>query len=453
MRKKINRLLLLLPIAVLAMCSSCKKELIVEEGHDLADWTNATHSNKVSGNYDVVFNQNKVHRLDIVIDESDWEKMEEDLPEVASGGGMGGSFSDQTPVTVPCQVFYNGTQWYQVGIRYKGNSTLNGPYRQGNGKLPLRMDFDYFEDTYPEINNQRFYGFKELSFANNYNDASLVREKVASDIFREAGVAAPQTAFYRIYVDYGEGAKYFGLYTLVEVVFDQMLESQFGSESGNCYKPDGDAATFASGTWNTEELEKKTNETSDWSDLESLYNVLNSSTRSSDPEAWKDDLEAVLDVDYFLKWLAVNTTIQNWDTYGRMTHNYYLYNDPANGKIKWIPWDNNEAFMNGKQGGALDFTFSGVGNGWPLISYLIAQEEYKNIFDGHVRSFLDNVYTTSNVNDKFSTAHGLISEYVIGSEGEESGYTFVNTSSFNSGLSTLQSHTSSRIAAAEAYLD
>lgn len=442
-------------IALIAALSSCKKEMVIGEGQGLADWTTATHSDNADPDYSVVFGQDKVHRLDIVVDEDDWETMQDDVASIvgSGGGGPGGGFSDETPVSVPAQVYYNGRQWYNVGFRFKGNSTLNGPYRAGNGKLPLRMDFDHFEDTYPEINDQRFYGFKELSFANNYNDNSLVREKVAADIFREGGIAAPQTAFYRIYIDHGDGAQYFGLYTLVEVVFDKMLETQFGSGAGNCYKPDGDAATFAQGSFNIDELEKKTNELSaDWSDVESLYNIINSSTRTSDVEAWKTDLEGVLDVSQFLKWLAINTTIQNWDTYGRMTHNYYLYNDPTSGKLKWIPWDNNEAFQEGKMGGSLPLDFSGVGSDWPLINYIIAVDEYKAIYDQHLNDFLANVYTTSNINTKFSSAHSLIQPYVTGTEGEESGYGFVTSSSFSSALSTLQSHTSTRISAVQSYL-
>ena len=39
-------------------------------------------------------------------------------------------------------------------------------------KLPFKLDFDEFEDTYPEIDDQRFYGFKQLSFSSNCSDPS-----------------------------------------------------------------------------------------------------------------------------------------------------------------------------------------------------------------------------------------------------------------------------------------
>ena len=84
-------------------------------------------------------------------------------------------------------------------------------------KLPFRFDIDEFEDLYPEIDNQRFFGFKELSMSNGLNDNSLFRDRVVPEIFRRAGVPAPRTASYRLYVDYGEGPVYFGLYTLIEV--------------------------------------------------------------------------------------------------------------------------------------------------------------------------------------------------------------------------------------------
>ena len=88
----------------------------------------------------------------------------------------------------------------------------------------------------------------------------------------------------------------------------------------------------------------KTNEDiADYSDVLAFYNILHSSIRNSYVEQWKSNLESVFDVDHFMKWLATNTVIQNWDSYGIIGHNYYLYNDPYTNKIVWIPWDNNEA--------------------------------------------------------------------------------------------------------------
>jgi len=346
--KKVNKyfwVLFFMAVAVIA----CKKEKFIPNGSGLNDWTTATHSNQAEPNYDMVFNSSKVNRIDIVLTSQEWADMQTDLVDVLSKSGGGGSFSTQTPKYFACDLYFNGKQWYNVGIRYKGNSSLQSTYQSRNAKLPFRLKFDEFEDDYPEISNQRFFGFKELSLGNNYNDKSLMREKTAADLFRNFGVPAVHTAFYEIYVDRGNGAEYFGVYTMTEIVFDTFLKDYFGSESGNCYKPEGDGATFSTTGFNLADFELKTNElTANKSDIQAMYDRLQSSNRTSNPSQWKKDLEAVFDVDGYLKYLAVNNTIQNWDTYGLMTHNYYLYNDPKDGLLKWIVWDNNEAFSSGK---------------------------------------------------------------------------------------------------------
>ena len=250
-----NSVILVLMALSLTGASSCYKEVleITEEdggnnveGEGLADWTTETHSNDVDPDYDIVFATDKVQRLDIVIEASEWSSMQSNLASIQSSGGGGpGSFPTESPDYFKCQVYHNDKQWYDVGIRYKGNSSLSSAYRAGNGKKPLRLEFDEFEDDIPEINNQRFYGFKELSLSSNYDDGSLMREKVANDLYRDFGVPAPHAAYYEIYIDHGDGPIYFGLYTIVEVVFNTMLTKSFGSESGNCYKPDGDGAAWA----------------------------------------------------------------------------------------------------------------------------------------------------------------------------------------------------------------
>ncbi|MES2340275.1 MAG: CotH kinase family protein, partial [Pseudomonadota bacterium] len=45
-------------------------------------------------------------------------------------------------------------------------------------------------------------------------------------ILRMAGVPAAQTAFYRVFIDFGAGLKYCGVYTMVEVIDDTMVKDQ-----------------------------------------------------------------------------------------------------------------------------------------------------------------------------------------------------------------------------------
>ncbi len=444
-------------IAIVLLSVSCRNDNLVEDQEaeelnestelEIPDWTEQTHSENVAPDYDLVFKQDEVLRFDLTISEDDWQKMNDDLAQnIGSGGGRPGDpggMSSFDPVWVSGSFFFNDKEWYKVGIRFKGNSSLQSTYRSGKSKFSFKIDFDQFEDDYPSIKNQRFYGFKQLNLKNNYEDRSMMREKVASDLFLDFGLVSPQTSFCEVYVDFGSGLQYFGVYTLVEEVDDTVLESQFGDESGNLYKPDGTAASFANGTFNESEMEKKNNEElDDYSDVYGLYTVLNSSDRTSNTEQWKTNLENILDVDVFLKWLAANIVMQNWDTYGKMTHNYYLYNNPADGLLCWIPWDNNEALQDGKQGGALSISLHEVGSNWPLISYLVDVPEYKQKYEEYLQKFVDEVFIPENMTQLYSSYYDLIKDYAYA---EESGYTFLNSDSdFDLAVSQLKTHVQNR---------
>ncbi|MCG1035476.1 CotH kinase family protein [Polaribacter sargassicola] len=423
---------------------------------EATDWTEATHSNDVEPDFDEVFEDNTVKRLDFVITEERWQTMLDDMTSLYGSFGTGrGSFSDDDddPIFVPGEVYYEGKQWYRVGLRFKGNSSLASSWSNGILKLSFKLDFDEFEDDYPQIKNQRFYGFKKFSLKNNYNDDSMLREKVATDVFKNYGLAASNTAFYTLYVDHGDGPEYFGLYTLVEEVDDTVIDTQFSSGDGNLYKPDGDAASFASGTYDEDELVKKNNEDeADFSDVASLYDIINDGSRTSDPETWRANLDAVFDTEVFLKYLAVNTVIQNWDTYGRMTHNYYLYNSPETGKLTWIPWDNNEALQTGNQQGALPLNFSGLSSSsWPLIGYMYQDDVYKEKYDTYVKEVIEGPFNETTMQALYTSYQTLVEEYATS---EVSGYTFLNSSSsFYSAISTLKSHVTSRTTAVNNYLD
>jgi len=426
---------------------------------EATDWTTETHSKDADPNFDEIFEDNAVKRLDIVITEARWQNMLDNMTETygtfGSGGGQGGGLTDtdENPIFVPAEVFYNGMQWYRVGVRFKGNSSLQTSWQNGILKLSFKLDFDEFEDDYPQIDNQRFYGFKKLSLKNNFDDKSMLREKVATDVFRNAGLVASHTAFYTVYVDHGDGPKYFGVYTMVEEVDDTVLDEQFSDDDGNLYKPDGDAASFAAGTYDEDEYVKKTNEDeADFSDVAGLLAILNDATRTTDPTTWRTNLEAVLDTDVFLKYLAVNTVIQNWDTYGNMTHNYFLYNNPDTSKLTWIPWDNNESLQQGKMGGSIPLDFSGLNAAqWPLIGYLYQDSVYKTQYDSYVQDVVDGAFNVGAIQAQYATYAALIEPYATS---EIAGYSFLNNSSeFQMAVNELNSHVVSRANAVSDYLD
>jgi spore coat protein CotH len=365
----------------------------------------------------------------------------------------GGGFSDTEPSFVPVNVEYNGLTWWNVGMRFKGNSTLMDAWRSGGKKLPFRLDFDEFEDTFEEIDDQRFYGFKKLTFSSGAKDDSLIREKLGGELFRDAGVKVARSSFYRIYLDVGDGngQVYAGLYTMVEDLSDDFLKSQFEDDNGNLYKPDGNGADWQS--FIEDGFIKKSNEEdADWTDIQNAIDALHAS--QNDAEAWRTDLERHFNVDQYLKLLAVNQSIENWDTYGLMTHNYYLYADPSdNGRLLWLPWDLNEC-LQPSRGGGMSVLLSEVSDQWPVIRYLMDDPVYAAQYYEELATFLDGAFAIDKVENRMQVLHDLVAPFVSGENGEAYPYTNLsNTSAFETSLTqgnyALKNHLQDRHEAVE----
>jgi spore coat protein H len=443
---------LLIILFFAALLSGCKKYYV--NGVDLKtpDWTEATHSNSVAPDYAVVFEEGKVNRFDIVISSADWTSMQNDLRANVQPGNPPPPVSDTwQPLYVPCSFRFNGKEWYKVGIRYKDNSSLKYCINTGIKKYSFKLNFDHFEDQFTPIKNQRFYGFKELSLGNNFSDPSMMREKTSVDLFRQFGVIVSHAVFCEVWVDYGLGAKYFGLYTLEEEVDDSVIKTKFAT-GGNLYKPDGIAATFALGTFSNEQFYKKTNLVpEDYSDIRSLYNIINSESRIVNYGSWKNALEDILDVPQFLKWLASNTVIQDWDTYGLEHHNYYLYNNPSSGKLTWIPWDNSASFLPGSdKKTALSLSLDEVTEGWPLIRYLMDDADYKANYRSCLSAFVQNPFTVASVSAMVDSQVDLIRQYATK---EIQGFTFLSSpTDFENGVSYIKQHVQTRVDAVTLFL-
>ena len=287
-------------------------------------------------------------------------------------------------------------------------------------KLPFRLHFDKFEDDYPEIDNQRFHGFQELKLSNTYLDGSLIRDKLMSDTLRDAGLPAAKGGFVEVWVDSGDGSEFWGLYNIFEDPAGEMLDSWFGDDSGNLYKADGDAATLADANLaNLQAAFEADGDGADHSDVQALVEIL--ADRSMDAATWRAALEARMDVEDFLSWLALDALIGNWDNYGQMTHNYYLYGDPAQeGRLVWVAWDFNESWRHDGTRPALSVSRDEVGSGWPLIRRLLDDPNYAARYDALLAEHMATSLDVDTVRARMAAYHALVAPYA---EAEAAPYT------------------------------
>jgi spore coat protein H len=376
----------------------------------------------------------------------------------AAGGGPGGaggaggvSLTSRDPNYFEAMVTLAGETFEHVGLRYKGNSSLTSSWSAGNRKMPFRLDLDQFADEHPEVDGLDIDGHEELSFGSNFGDDAQIRDAFVTERMREFGVPAARWQFARVYVDVGEGPTYWGLYTMLEDPSgDPMLEEHYGTDEIVVYKPEGTCASFA--CFDEASFEKKTFEDeADWSDVIAAVEALNAET---DAETWRADLEATFDVDGFLAWLAMNTAIDNWDAYGQMAHNYYLYGDPEDGgRLTWVTWDHNlsmgASFGAGRAadtGDAASTMFHDtVTEAWPLIRFLLDDPVYFDRYTALLQATVDGPLAAEATDARLAALHALVAPWVVGADGEQTGSTTISSeAAFSASVDDLVSHLNDR---------
>jgi spore coat protein H len=290
----------------------------------------------------------KILRYDLEIDPTVWSAMLAD-PQCKGPGPCGNEYVEAT-------LRFDGRTFPRVGVRFKGNSTLShvaslAPTDTGHGRYSFKVKLDKY------VKGQELDGLQTLNLNNEFLDPSMMREVLAYEMFRNANVIAPRTAYTELYLN----GELYGLYVSVEEVESPFLKKNFQAGGGNLYKPDyGDlvfhgpsiadySASVAMGAdaaalqvTGEQACSKQNNETeADYADLLTFIAVLNNTA----DDALESEIGKVFDIDSFTSFLAVNTIVTALDFYGGgLPQNYYLYHEPSAGRFVYIPWDMNNAW-------------------------------------------------------------------------------------------------------------
>ena len=288
-----------------------------------------------------LFSNDKVHEIRWTFDEPNfWEILETNFQSsIDPDNGI--------PTNVPYlggTISIDGEVIDSVGLRHKGFSSY---FASNDLKKSLKVDFNEF------VPGKNFDGIKKFNLTNGVGDPGFQRDMIAYDIMRKAGIRAPRTAHARVYLN----DVYWGLYVIIEQVDKTFLQRNFADGNGNLYKAIGWSELEYLGEspdLYRESIGLKTNEDNpDWSDFTNLMKVINQTSQAN----FKDEIEPIFNVDYFLRVLAVDVMLNNWDSYMEHGRNFYLYHEPSSDKFFWVPWDYNLSmggnFENGGGGGLI----------------------------------------------------------------------------------------------------
>ena len=175
----------------------------------------AANNTGLSQEYETkLFDTDNIMTVDIIMSDEDWQEL------------LDNAIDEQYRA---CDVVINGETFYNVGIRAKGNTSLTNIV---NDDTTDRYSFKIKFDEY--VSGQTCYGLDKLVLNNNYADATNMKEAVIYDMYAYLGADASLYNYSKISVN----GEYIGVYIALEAVEDSFMLRNYGTKSGELYKPE-----------------------------------------------------------------------------------------------------------------------------------------------------------------------------------------------------------------------
>lgn len=406
------------------------------------DQNGSSNSRQRSEKLDRLFDSGGLGEMTLTVSEEEWNKLLTNFDK---------NSRNSTYVTGGFQ-FQKGTSNYvidNVGVRIRGNTTRQRPegskgqlhnssspqYRQTSFKVKFTANVD--DDAHHLEKAMKGVNLKYM-----VNDASYVQEVYSYDLFRRFGVwTAPRAAYTKLYIKVGkEDPAYFGIYKMIEEINKQFLKARvdasggkFRGDSGNLWKClyQGGPADLKNESLDskigietderTPTYDLKTNEETGLSAAKAELTAFISELNGQSSDRFPSWIASKMDVDLFLRILAVDTVVGMWDGYWVNANNYYLYFD-AGGKVYFIPYDYDNTLGVSNSGLMQDPTGKkplewGPSSGRPLANRILAVPEYKAKYQNYLKELVNETAGIANYENskkRIDEWHALIEPHADG---------------------------------------
>ncbi len=270
--------------------------------------------------YSWVYDDTDLPRIDITISPEDLDFIL--APENESN-------SDEVPADMKYTSSEREVVEENIGFRLRGNTS------RASEKKSFKISINEY------VKGRNIDGFEKLNLNGEHNDPSMIRSKLCWDILNDLGVPSSRANHVLLYIN----DEFRGVYTNVEHIDEEYIEKRFDKKKGNLYKclypadlayKGSDPNLYKEVFWGRRAYELKTNEDEDdYSGLANFISVLNNTSSTN----FAEEIEKVFAVKEYLKALAVEALVGHWDNYSINQNNFYLYENPEDGKVYYIPYD------------------------------------------------------------------------------------------------------------------
>ena len=233
---------------------------------------------------------------------------------------------------------FDGQTFADVAVRYKGNGTFL--QSRGRDKKSFKIDVHEYQA------DQRIAGIAKFNLHSNVTDASWMNEVLSHRLYRDAKIAAPRTAYARVYVSVAGKyeRKYFGLYSLVEDIGSEFEKDNYAMKDGLFLKP----ATrgifgYLGDEWEPYDQPYAPKGKPTAVQQKRVIDFARLLTKGSDEE-FRAQAASYLNVEQMARYMAVTVWLSTLDSILGMGQNYYLYLHPKTNKFELVPWDLDHSF-------------------------------------------------------------------------------------------------------------
>ena len=129
---------------------------------------------------------------------------------------------------IPCTAVIDGEEFYQVGLRAKGNNSLRLTEEYGLSRYSLKLEFDHYVD------GGNYHGLDKLSLDASFQDNSYLKTWLVYDLMTYMEVPAPLCSYTWVTVN----GQPWGLFLAIEEPEEAFARRNFGPDHGALYKPD-----------------------------------------------------------------------------------------------------------------------------------------------------------------------------------------------------------------------
>jgi hypothetical protein len=312
-----------------------------------------------------------------------------------------------TDVEVPATMTVDGKTYREVGIHFRGASSFR--MVPAGYKHSLNVSLDFVHDQ------QELGGYRTLNLLNSNSDPTFLRTMLYSEVARQY-VPTPRVNHMKVVIN-GEN---WGIFLNVQQFNGDFLRDNFKTRQGARWKVPGNPRGgggleyFGDNPASYKSMyEIKTKDSPEsWNALIQLTKVLN----QTPPDKLEAALAPILDIDGALRFLAVEMTLMNSDSYWSRASDYSIYRD-VKGRFHVLPHDFNEAFgsgggFGGGGGPALD-PLSGINDpSKPLRSKLLAVPALRQRYLGYVKEIATTWLDWNKVSPILAASHKLIAAEV-----------------------------------------